>query len=198
LARTSRVARLLFAKSILVLDFSQNHFVLFGLPETFKLDKDLLAKRYRSLQRALHPDRSAASGDREKRLSMQASTRVNEAYDTLRDPLARARYLLLLRTGDAAGDNETTSDMNFLMEQMELRELLAAAKGRADPYSAVEEVSDRLDLLSNRLVEGLSDCLDAPTRDRLDQARELIRKLQFVDKCRAEAERVEEEIDGAS
>jgi molecular chaperone HscB len=76
-----------------MLDFHQNHFRLFGLPEQFALDLDDLSERYLRLRQTVHPDLYATAGEREKRLSLQASTQVNEAYQTLKDPLARARYL---------------------------------------------------------------------------------------------------------
>jgi molecular chaperone HscB len=178
-----------------VLDFSKNHFELFGLPVGYRVDTALLADRYRALQHALHPDRFALAGDREKRLSMQASTRVNEAFQTLKDPLERARYLLSLHTGDCGGRNETTQDMAFLMEQMELREALADVKEQPDPIGALGAVLDRLVEQSGNLLAQLEKRLETPSSEALDEVRELIRKLQFVAKCRVEAESLEEELD---
>lgn len=178
-----------------MLDFSQNHFELFGLPMSYGVDGTLLAERYRALQHRVHPDRYATAGDREKRLSMQASTRVNEAFQTLKDPLERARYLLSLHPGEPGGDNETTRDMEFLMEQMELREALAEVKDRSDPIAAVGEVLDRLADQSGALVSQLGALLDAPRAQNLEAARELVRKLQFVAKCRGDAENLEAELD---
>jgi molecular chaperone HscB len=178
------------------LDLSKNHFELFGLPEVFSVDLALLAERYRSLQKALHPDRFAAAGDRERRLSLQASTRVNEAYQTLRDQLSRAQYLLALHTGEAGGKNETTRDTAFLMEQMELRDALSAAKDETD-LSGVGAVLDRLDELSRTLKGALGASLDDPTAERLAEARELVVKLQFVEKCRVEAEQLEADLEDA-
>jgi len=178
-----------------VLDFSRNHFDLFGLPRTFDVDLERLAQRYRDLQQALHPDRFASAGDREKRLSLQASTQVNEAYRTLRDPLARARYMLFLETGEIVSENGATEDMEFLMEQMDLRETLGEAKNQSDPHATIEQVMDRLEATAEKLFGALARCLDSSDADQRDQARELVRKLQFVEKCRIEAERVETDLD---
>ncbi len=180
-----------------VLDFSSNHFDLFGLPAVFALDSDQLAGRYRDLQRELHPDRFAAAGEREKRLSLQASTLVNEAYQTLKDPLSRARYLLTLRAGAAGDDKETTQDMAFLMEQMELREALAVAPKGPDPYGAVGEVMARLSSQSSQLTAQLASCLEAKEGTDLAEAREILRKLQFVRRCQAKAEALEADLDEA-
>lgn len=178
-----------------MLDFSKNHFELFGLPTGYRIDAELLAERYRDLQHALHPDRYAASGDREKRLSMQASTRVNEAFHTLKDPLERARYLLSLHMGGAGGESDTTRDMAFLMEQMELREALSEVKGKPDPVAAVGAVLDRLLAQSADLIGQLEARLESPSAENMDAAQELVRKLQFVAKCRVEAENLEAELD---
>jgi len=178
-----------------MLDFSQNHFDLFGLPVSYRVDGDLLAERYRALQQALHPDRYAAVGDRERRLSMQASIRVNEAFETLKDPLARARYLLSLHTGDQGDKQESTQDAAFLMEQMELREALAEVKDRPDPLAAVGEILDRIADNSNLLVGELETLLEAPSAQDLKTARGLVRKLQFAAKCRVEAEDLEAELE---
>ena len=80
-----------------MLDFSKNFFELFGLPVGFLVDGQELAVRYRELQKVVHPDRYAAAGEQSQRLSLQGATLVNEAYETLKDPLKRARYLLTLK-----------------------------------------------------------------------------------------------------
>ncbi len=73
---------------------TSNHFELFGLEPVFALNADSLDSAYRDIQAKVHPDRFAHAGDAERRASLQWTTRVNEAYRTLRDPLQRARHLL--------------------------------------------------------------------------------------------------------
>ena len=74
----------------LLRDFSKNYFELFGLPVGYIVDAKALAERYRELQRIVHPDRFANASDQERRLSVQGAALINEAYETLKDPIARS------------------------------------------------------------------------------------------------------------
>ena len=105
-----------------MIDFSRNHFELFGLPTRYHVDESALEHAYRGLQAEVHPDRHAAAGDSRKRQALQASARVNEAYDTLRDPVARAEYLLEIRGVDAKDETDTQLPVEFLTQQLERRE----------------------------------------------------------------------------
>ncbi|HKQ28111.1 MAG TPA: Fe-S protein assembly co-chaperone HscB, partial [Burkholderiales bacterium] len=80
----------------------QNHFELFGLPRLFGLDLEALERAYREIQSRVHPDRFAHAGDAERRASLQWTTRVNEAYRTLKDPVQRGKHLLELHGVDVA------------------------------------------------------------------------------------------------
>lgn len=179
-----------------MLDFSKNYFELFDLPQGFAVDAKRLAERYRTLQAVTHPDRFAVAATFEKRVSLQASTQVNEAYRTLKDPLARARYLLTLHTGDSGNDSETSKDGAFLMEQMELRETLAEAQSSPNPHAAVARVLTHLAEQNVLLDKELERLFADPSPANLETAREIVRKLQFLDKCRRDAEELETVIDG--
>src|SRR2546427_1707938 len=101
---------------------TSNHFELFGLEPVFALNADSLDSAYRDIQAKVHPDRFAHAGDAERRASLQWTTRVNEAYRTLKDPLQRARHLLELRGVDVAFETNTAMPADFLVQQMALRE----------------------------------------------------------------------------
>ena len=62
------------------------HFALFDLKPSFRLDLEQVATRYRELARAVHPDRFADAGERDKRVALERSAELNEAYQTLRSP----------------------------------------------------------------------------------------------------------------
>ncbi|MEW6688871.1 MAG: Fe-S protein assembly co-chaperone HscB, partial [Pseudomonadota bacterium] len=85
----------------------KNFFELFGFAPAYALDLEKLDSAYREVQARIHPDRFAHAGDAERRASMQWTTRVNEAYRTLKSPLLRARYLLELNGVDAGLETDT-------------------------------------------------------------------------------------------
>jgi molecular chaperone HscB len=114
------------------MNVSDTHFSLFGLPEDFEVNEDALNAAYRTVQSQAHPDRYAHAGDAERRVAMQCATRANEAYQTLRDPLKRATYLLHLKGIDVQAENNTAMPPAFLLQQMEWRESLGDAKAARD------------------------------------------------------------------
>src|SRR5687767_12186297 len=74
----------------------EDPFATLGLPRSFAVDADALERRYRALQRKLHPDRFALKPAAERRASLERATAVNEAYRVVKDPVRRAEALLAL------------------------------------------------------------------------------------------------------
>lgn len=175
-------------------DFSQNHFQIFALPVSFEIDLDALSQRYRELQRAVHPDKFASGTDQERRIAVQRTAQVNEAYDTLKQPLNRARYLLQLNGINVNDETDTTVDMEFLMEQMEMREQLSEIKAEDDPEGALFELSQSIQKRTNNIIDALSSQFTAINEKTLEQARENVRKLQFMTKLQQEADQLDEEL----
>ena len=171
----------------------QNYFELFGLEPGFEIDLSTIAERYRDLQRAVHPDRFANASDQERLLSVQQAAHVNEAYQTLKSPLLRARYLLELQ-GIALNDTDTTMDPMFLMEQIELRESLAAVSGLSDPFAALMALRDTIDAKDKSFISSLSEAFASGDEAALQGARDTVRKMQFMEKLLSEVEELEEEL----
>lgn len=161
------------------MDFSDDHFALFGLPRSFRLDSGLLDARYRALQAETHPDRFASAGAAERRLSLQWSTRINEAYQTLKKPLPRARYLLLLASHDVGAEDNLAMPADFLIEQMEWRETVADARAAGD----LEEL-ERLHLRLTHDIGEIHDELAVLLDDRHDlvHSTDRVRRLMFLEK----------------
>lgn len=172
-------------------DLARNYFELFGLPVTFAIDTDDLAARYRTLQGNFHPDKFAHASDQERRLSVQLSAQLNEALQTLKDPVKRGRYLLQLK--NIATDEETDTAMtpDFLMQQMELRERLEDADDAATLADIAADIAAQLDERVSQLAARLQS---VEAGDWLE-ARALVRELQFLQRLRQEVRAREEALD---
>ncbi|KAL0818336.1 hypothetical protein ABMA28_008815 [Loxostege sticticalis] len=97
-----------------------NYFKILGVKETYDQDETELAKRYKDLQKYLHPDKFATRDKKEQEISEIYSSLVNEAYNTLLEPLARGIYMLKLRGKEIPENTEV--DQGFLMKIMEKNE----------------------------------------------------------------------------
>ncbi len=73
-----------------------DYFTFFGLPRKLNLDVGELEREFHRLSRKLHPDLYVISGGPEREWSLEKSSQLNDAYRTLRDPIARTAYLLKL------------------------------------------------------------------------------------------------------
>lgn len=73
-----------------------DYFALFGLPRRLTLDVPALEKQFYRLSRRLHPDLYAQASEQERQWSLEKSSLLNDAWRTLRDPIARTEYLLEL------------------------------------------------------------------------------------------------------
>lgn len=151
-----------------------DHFTRLGLARDFDVDKTDLDQRYFALQRDLHPDRFATRAAREREISLQQSTSLNQAYETVKSPLRRAEYLLSLNgvTVNAETGNRPT-DPDVLMEAMESREALAEAGTEAE-----------IAALAARARDNQKQCLDALAAafraDDLDAAARLAVRLKYL------------------
>jgi molecular chaperone HscB len=73
-----------------------NYFEFFELPTKLVIDTATLEKKFYKLSRQLHPDRFAAQPPSEQEAALTKSSLLNDAYRTLKDPIARTEYLLKL------------------------------------------------------------------------------------------------------
>jgi molecular chaperone HscB len=172
-------------------DLTQDYFTLFDLPVRYTLYEPTLGARYRQLQRELHPDRFAGSAAHEQRLAVQYSALVNEAYATLRNPLARALYLLQLAGMNQQEIEAQQVDGGFLIEQMELREKLESLHYLVD----TETVLDHLLQEISADIRGHEKEFDvAYVSDDYAAAASACIKMQYLDKLRQEAEQIESDL----
>ena len=166
-----------------------DHFQLMGLPRRFEVDAGVLHDRYVALSRHTHPDLHTGEGPEVQALSLRISATVNDAYRTLRDPAARAGYLLELLGGPSSAQDKSVPE-GFLGTMMMMQEELADAK-TAGNQPALERLRRVLQTQQDglmRRVAGLFGELDeasaceATRRDLLAELRRQLNAVAYVRK----------------
>jgi molecular chaperone HscB len=175
-------------------DPGQNYFELFGLKPGFDLNTDQLHSEQQRLQSIYHPDRYISASDRDKRTSVQLASWVNQAYETLRDPVKRSRYLLEIGGAELPDDSQTTSDTTFLMEQLELREEIDACRNAENAMQQSEAIESRLSQRANELAAQFVTAYEA--RD-LDLAQVNSQKMQFIQRIHQQLTELQYELEDA-
>ncbi len=131
-----------------------DYFTIFSLPRHLQIDSGALEKSFYAQSRKLHPDRFAAKPLAEQEAALAASSQLNDAYRTLRDPIVRTEYLLSLEgiqleeqsraatdAAKAAGTQKKQVAPTDLLEEafelnMQLEEMRMARKmGEDDPQT---------------------------------------------------------------
>src|SRR5579863_8866351 len=101
-----------------------DYFAFFSLPRKLTLDLATLEQRFHALSWKLHPDRFARATEDERQLSLDLTSQLNDAYRTLRDPVARVEYLLSLTGMRKEGQKKQQAPPELLEEVFELNESL--------------------------------------------------------------------------
>jgi molecular chaperone HscB len=156
------------------IEIDDDDFRLFGIEPLFVQDRAVLDARWKALQMQVHPDRFASQGAAALRVAMQWSVRVNEAYQRLKTPLARAAYLCELHGQPIGADTNTAMPTSFLMQQMAWREALDDARSAGAVEALADEVATRQQTLQDELAVLIDDRHDWPA------AAMQVRALMFI------------------
>jgi molecular chaperone HscB len=101
-----------------------DYFVIFGLPRKLWIDMDALEQKFLQLSWKLHPDNFVNASEQERERSLKRSSELNDAYRTLRDPVARVEYLLGIEGARKEGEHKQQAPPELLEEVFELNESL--------------------------------------------------------------------------
>src|ERR1700675_2968024 len=101
-----------------------DYFTYFGLPRKLWMGMDGLEQKFLQLSWKLHPDNFVNTTEREREMSLQRSSKLNDAYRVLRDPVARVEYLLELEGMRKEGEHRQQAPPELLEEVFELNESL--------------------------------------------------------------------------
>jgi molecular chaperone HscB len=171
-----------------------NYFQLFNIEVSFDVDLNQLSQTYQTLQKAVHPDKFAHASSQEQLLAVQRSAEINDAYQTLKQPLKRAEYILTLRDVDLPNEQHTFGDTSFLMRQMELREMLDEVKSADDIDLALESAQLELTQEYQQHFTLLQIQINENNAAANTLACDNLRKLKFFQKLNIEVERLEDSL----
>lgn len=172
--------------------FSKNYFEIFDVPALTEIDLEKVADNYRNIQKQVHPDRFVNADEKERRIAMQKTSLINQAFQTLKQPVSRLQYLMSLKGVEMDAETDTTMDADFLMEQMEFREEISEVRGKDDPL-------DKLDAMASKIKKQLATFISlfetSYQNSELDNAREIVRKMQFLVKAQKEVTALSEQLE---
>lgn len=177
---------------------SLDAFAVLGLPATFALEPARVDGRFKELSRRLHPDRFAQKSPRERRMSLEWTTAVNDAVKAIRDPLRRASTLLKARGIDIEKESGAAAmarlPPEFLEEVLEVREELDGARTAGDLARVRElgkKVKERARSVASDLARAFAEYESAPDGVHLDRAASAVSVLKYHARFEEEVEAAE-------
>ena len=138
------------------------YFELFELPRRLHVDTAALEKAFYAQSRRLHPDRFAARPAAEQESALAASSALNDAYRTLKDPIARTQYLLTLEGVELEEQSKAAT---------ETARATGTQKKQLIPPELLEEVFElNMQLMEMKAAKEMGDEADADLLDGLKAA----------------------------
>ena len=163
------------------------------MPLQLALSTTGLQQRFYELSRALHPDRFGRKSDRERQYSLEASSVLNDAWRTLRNPVARAEYVLKQHGFDIGEQRSNNVPPELLEEVFELNMALEEVRGgdesaRPKLQQARTNFGGMLDAVDAEL-EGLFIAWDARhDRESLAAIRALLNRRKYIQNLLSEVD----------
>jgi len=176
-----------------------NYFDFFSVEQKLDLDLKDLERRFYALSRQYHPDRFTLKSAEEQQMALDATAILNDGYRTLRDPLARAEYLLKENGFDIGEQGSKNVPPELLEEVFELNMALEELRGGDESARAgLEEARDKFVAMRAQIDSELQSKFaeyDA-SRDRnvLAEIRGMLNRRRYV---RNLVNEVEKELSGA-
>ena len=159
---------------------SSDYFEFFEIPRQLALDPADLEKRFYALSRKLHPDLFSRKSPREQQYSLDASAVLNDAYRVLKDPVARALYVLKQEGFDVAEQGTKEVPPELLEEVFELNMALEdedAAPQVAEALQRFQSMQQEIDTALQMKFAAWDASHDAVT---LGEVRALLNRRKYI------------------
>ena len=159
------------------------------LKQSMRLSRGEIDKAFREISKLVHPDRFAKDETPQRKLALQHSERVNQAYKVIKNDQTRAEHLLELRGVEVAAQTERTEDKAFLLELLEKQEMIEEIKD-------LDQLTEQKDTSKKRhkaLIKRLEQIFDEE-QGSLDEARSSLIELRYIRRMLQLIESKEEEL----
>ena len=152
----------------------QDYFSVFELPRKLNVDTAALEKQFYAKSRQLHPDRFASKSRDQQEAATEQSSLLNDAYRTLKDPIARTKYLLSLEGVQLEEQSKSATDA---------ARASGTQKKQAVPPELLEEVFElNMQLQEMKMAREMGEEADTDVRQGLEVARASFQaKLRDID-----------------
>jgi molecular chaperone HscB len=133
-----------------------DYFFFLGLPRKLNIDMPALERKMFSLSRKFHPDLFARATVEKQEWALEQSSRLNDAYRTLRDPIRRTEYLLRIenaepQTAEPTNGKKAAVPPDLLEEVFELNMQLEEFRADRDDTGLRAELSSAQGNLEEKL-----------------------------------------------
>jgi len=134
-----------------------DYFEIFGLPRKLWIEMGALEQRFLQLSWKLHPDNFVNASEEERELSLKQSSELNDAYRTLKDPVARVEYLLAIEGERKEGEKKQQAPPELLEEVFELNESLDELREAKAAGLELDGMKERLHAAERNFGEKLAE-----------------------------------------
>jgi molecular chaperone HscB len=134
-----------------------DYFALFERPRKLWIDMNSLEQKFLQLSWKLHPDNFVNATETERELSLKRSSELNDAYRTLRDPVARVEYLLGIENMRKEGEHKQQAPPELLEEVFELNESLDELREAKSSGGDLRALKPRLETAEKSFGEKLGE-----------------------------------------
>ena len=134
-----------------------DYFTLFEMPRKLWIEMGGLEQKFLQLSWKLHPDNFVNASEQERELSLKRSSELNDAYRTLRDPIARVEYLLAIEGERKEGEKKQQAPPELLEEVFELNESLDELREAKASGEDLGELEARLGSAEKSFQEKLGE-----------------------------------------
>ena len=139
-----------------------DYFEVFSLPRHLQIDTAALEKAFYAQSRRLHPDRFASRPAAEQEAALALASELNDAYRTLKDPIARTQYLLGLEGVELEEQSKAAT---------EAARASGTEKKQLIPPELLEEVFElNMQLMEMKAAKEFGDEADPALRKDLEAA----------------------------